>query len=232
MCPRASLGVWFTKKNIASRIWSCTFTRLWCLFCRENSYLLIVKLPQLKKNQEDKCDLCILTLQSSAEENFTLLCALRLSLWLLWPLNWHVSFSYISCHGTDLVSKYTQGQIDQIPLLAAANSYRTSALLSYFSVNQNLKGYNWAAWNTLDLSVANLPNFREFAPNAFLTTNYNDDKTEPWAACFSRHFLKGISGPATLKIQSGQNTFWNLPNPLQVMRAILRSTWCSLCCQL
>lgn len=39
-----------------------------------------------------------------------------------------------------LLSKYTQGQVEQILPLAAANSYRASVLLSYFSVNQNLKG--------------------------------------------------------------------------------------------
>lgn len=86
-----------------------------------------------------------------------------------------------------LLSKSTQGQTEQMLLLAAANSYRTSASLPYFFCESELKGAQTSCsrhLSDLDLTVANLPSFMNLPLNASLTTDYNNDKTEPGASMF------------------------------------------------
>lgn len=81
----------------------------------------------------------------------------------------------------------TQGQTEQMLLLAAANSYRTSASLPYLFCESELKGAQTSCsrhLSDLDLTVANLPSFMNLPLNASLTTNYNNDKTEPGASMF------------------------------------------------
>lgn len=149
--------------------------------------------------------------------------------------NWQLSFSYIFCHVSNCYAKSTRGQTEQMLLLAAANPYRTSVSLPYSFCESELKGAQTSCsrhLSDLDLTSGEPPKFHEFALKMLLSQQTTTmTEPNPGRQCFARHVLKGILGPTAPKTQSTQNTFWNLPNPLQAMRSALPSTRRSLCCQ-